>query len=83
MIDLYSWPTPNGHKITMFLEEAELAYSIKPINIRRGEGSVRIFVFGTFSRLVHGGGRRLRRTADAVVKSSKHCHSIGLINLSP
>ncbi len=36
MIDLYYWPTPNGHKITMFLEEAGLAYEIKPIDIGRG-----------------------------------------------
>ncbi|RZM13621.1 MAG: thiol:disulfide oxidoreductase, partial [Sphingomonas sp.] len=26
MIDLYYWPTPNGHKVTMFLEEAGLPY---------------------------------------------------------
>jgi GST-like protein len=37
MIDLYYWPTPNGHKITMFLEEAGLPYRIKPVNIGRGE----------------------------------------------
>ena len=37
MIDLYYWPTPNGHKITMFLEEAGLAYALKPIHIGRGE----------------------------------------------
>jgi GST-like protein len=37
MIDLYYWPTPNGHKITMFLEEAGLQYQIKPVNIGRGE----------------------------------------------
>ncbi len=37
MIDLYYWPTPNGHKITMFLEEAKLPYQIKPVNISRGE----------------------------------------------
>ena len=36
MIDLYYWPTPNGHKITMFLEEAELDYTIHPINISGG-----------------------------------------------
>jgi len=36
MIDLYYWPTPNGHKITMFLEEAGLPYEIKPIDIGRG-----------------------------------------------
>jgi GST-like protein len=37
MIDLYYWTTPNGHKITMFLEEAELPYRIIPINIGKGE----------------------------------------------
>lgn len=37
MIDLYYWTTPNGHKITMFLEEAGLAYTIKPLNIGAGE----------------------------------------------
>jgi glutathione S-transferase len=28
MIDLYYWPTPNGHKITLFLEETGLYYTI-------------------------------------------------------
>jgi len=37
MIELYYWPTPNGHKITLFLEEAGLPYAIKPVNIGRGE----------------------------------------------
>ena len=37
MIKLFYWPTPNGHKITMFLEAAGLAYEIVPINISRGE----------------------------------------------
>lgn len=37
MIDLYYWPTPNGHKITLFLEEAKMAYRLKPINIGKGE----------------------------------------------
>ena len=37
MIDLYYWPTPNGHKITMFLEEAELEYKIVPVNISAGD----------------------------------------------
>jgi GST-like protein len=37
MIDLYYWTTPNGHKITLFLEEASLAYAIHPINIGKGE----------------------------------------------
>ena len=37
MIDLYYWPTPNGHKITIFLEEAELEYKIVPVNISAGD----------------------------------------------
>jgi GST-like protein len=37
MIDLYHWPTPNGHKITIFLEEAGLAYRIHPVNIGKGD----------------------------------------------
>ncbi|MGG6297070.1 glutathione S-transferase N-terminal domain-containing protein [Leptolyngbya sp. AN02str] len=37
MIDLYYWPTPNGHKITIFLEEAGLDYQIIPINIGAGD----------------------------------------------
>lgn len=37
MIDLYYWTTPNGHKITMFLEESGLPYRIIPINIGAGE----------------------------------------------
>ena len=36
MIDFYYWPTPNGHKITMFLEEAELDYAIHPVDISAG-----------------------------------------------
>ena len=37
MIDLYFWPTPNGHKITLFLEEAGLDYEIHPVNISVGD----------------------------------------------
>jgi GSH-dependent disulfide-bond oxidoreductase len=37
MIDLYYWTTPNGHKITLFLEEAGLPYRIHPINIGKGD----------------------------------------------
>jgi GST-like protein len=37
MIDLHFWPTPNGHKITMFLEEAGLDFTIVPVNIGKGE----------------------------------------------
>ncbi|CAO4143783.1 glutathione binding-like protein [Methylorubrum extorquens] len=36
MIDLHYWPTPNGHKVTMFLEEAGLPYTIHPVDIGKG-----------------------------------------------
>ncbi|MFW0765190.1 GSH-dependent disulfide bond oxidoreductase [Trabulsiella odontotermitis] len=37
MIDLYYAPTPNGHKIALFLEEAELAYRLIRVDISKGE----------------------------------------------
>ncbi|WP_273048717.1 glutathione binding-like protein [Pseudoalteromonas sp.] len=37
MIDLYYWTTPNGHKITMALEELGLDYNLYPIDISKGE----------------------------------------------
>ncbi|WP_448580421.1 glutathione binding-like protein [Thermaurantiacus sp.] len=36
MYDLHYWPTPNGHKVTLFLEELELPYRLVPVNIRTG-----------------------------------------------
>ena len=37
MIDLYYWPTPNGHKITLFLEETNTPYTLHPVNIGKGD----------------------------------------------
>ena len=37
MIDVYHWPTPNGHKVTIFLEEAGLPYRLHPVDIGKGE----------------------------------------------
>jgi GST-like protein len=37
VIDLYYWPTPNGHKITLFLEETDMPYTIIPVHIGKGE----------------------------------------------
>src|ERR1700756_4077204 len=37
MIDVYYWPTPNGKKVTIFLEETGTPYKVVPINIRKGE----------------------------------------------
>jgi len=37
MIDLHYWPTPNGHKVTLFLEETAMPYRIIPVEIGKGE----------------------------------------------
>ena len=37
MIDLYYWPTPNGHKITLMLEETGLPYTVHPVDITAGK----------------------------------------------
>jgi GST-like protein len=37
MIDLYYWTTPNGHKVMIFLEETGLPYTLKPVDIGKGE----------------------------------------------
>lgn len=36
-IELYYWPTPNGHKITIFMEEAGLPYQVHPVDIGNGD----------------------------------------------
>jgi GST-like protein len=47
MIDVHYWTTPNGHKITIFLEETGLPYKVFPVNIGKGEQFQRQFL--TFS----------------------------------
>lgn len=37
MIDLYTWPTPNSHKVTIMLEECKLAYAVHAIDIGAGD----------------------------------------------
>jgi GSH-dependent disulfide-bond oxidoreductase len=44
MIDVYYWTTPNGHKVTIFLEETGLKYKIIPVNIGKGEQFDRKFL---------------------------------------
>src|SRR6202140_1436837 len=44
MIDLHYWTTPNGHKITIFLEEDGLPYRIIPVNIGKGQQFARDFL---------------------------------------
>ena len=36
-IEVFSWPTPNGHKVHIMLEESELPYVVHPINIGAGD----------------------------------------------
>ena len=43
MIDLYSWATPNGHKVHIMLEECGLAYEPHPVDINRGDQLEREF----------------------------------------
>jgi GST-like protein len=52
MIDLFYWTTPNGHKISMFLEEAEIEYRFIPVNIGLGEQFDTAFLeFGPNNRI--------------------------------
>ena len=44
MIDLHYWPTPNGWKVTWMLEECGLPYTLKPVNIGRGEQFEPVFL---------------------------------------
>src|SRR4051795_11907691 len=44
MIDLHYWTTPNGHKVSIFLEEAGLPYKIIPVNIGKGDQFKREFL---------------------------------------
>jgi GST-like protein len=37
MLELYFWPTPNGKKVTILLEECALPYAVKPVHIGRGD----------------------------------------------
>ena len=72
MIELHYWPTPNGHKITMFLEEAGLPYEIVPVNIGRGE-QFRPEFLEDRAQQPHAGDRRpragRRRRADLASSS--------------
>jgi GST-like protein len=36
MIEFHYWPTPNGHKVTLLLEEAAIEYAVKPVDIGKG-----------------------------------------------
>lgn len=44
MIDVYTWPTPNGHKVHIALEELGLAYTVHPIHIGQGDQFAEAFL---------------------------------------
>ena len=44
MIELYAWPTPNAQKVSILLEELEMAYVVKPVDITRGGQSDAAFL---------------------------------------
>ena len=69
-IELYFWPTPNGWKIAIALEEMELPYVLKPVNIGKGE-QFSASVHGDLAEQPHAGDRRsgrARRRADLGVR---------------
>ena len=68
MIDLYTWTTPNGRKVSIMLEETGLPYRVHPINLGQGDQ-----LTDTFRAInpesAHSGDRRSRsrrRAADRV-----------------
>ena len=43
MIDLYTWPTPNGRKISILLEELKVPYQVHPIDVGKKEQFLKEF----------------------------------------
>ena len=69
MIDLYTWPTPNGHKIHIMLEECGLPYNVIPIDIGAGDQFDAEFEdLAQQQDAGHGRPRRPRRRADLDVR---------------
>jgi GSH-dependent disulfide-bond oxidoreductase len=80
MIELYYWPTPNGHKITMFLEEAGLGHRIHPVDIS-ARRPVQAQVPGVFAEQqdarYHRSQPSRRRRADKRVRIRRHSYLSG------
>ena len=73
MIDVYYWTTPNGHKVTIFLEETGLKYKIFPVNIGKGEQFQRKFLEVSPNNRIPAGGESdcaLWRARDSTSSSS-------------
>ncbi len=64
MIELYTWGTPNGRKISIMLEECGLPYNVHKVDIGKGEQFTPEFVAlnpnSKIPAIVHSGGRRQR-----------------------
>ena len=75
MIDLYYWPTPNGHKITMFLEETAMPYTHRAGEHRQGR-AIQAGVSRDLAEQSHAGHRRSRaagaRRTDFGVRIRRH-----------
>jgi GSH-dependent disulfide-bond oxidoreductase len=63
MIEVLYWTTPNGHKITIFLEEAGLQYKITPVNIGKGEQFKADFLASSPNNRIPPSSTTRRRTA--------------------
>ena len=73
-IELHYWPTPNGHKITIMLEECGLPYEIKPVNIGKGDQFKPEFL-AIVAQQPHAGDHRSRwpgRQADLDLRVGRH-----------
>ena len=57
MIDFYYWPTPNGWKVSIMLEETGLPYTLSPVNIGAGD-QFKPDVPGDQPERAHAGDRR-------------------------
>jgi len=64
MLELYTWATANGHKPQILLEELDVPYSVKPVNIFEGE-QLTDFATGEMGLEVklHSSNRRQSRSA--------------------
>jgi hypothetical protein len=73
-IELYFWPTPNGWKIAVALEEMELPYALKPVNIGKGEQfSPAFMAISPNNRMpAHRRSRRARQGAHLGVRVGRH-----------
>ena len=80
MIDLHYWTTPNGHKITVFLEEAGLEYRVHPVNIGKGEqfapGFLRIAPNNRIPAIVDDAPEKIAYAIERHVKETSRLYGV-------